>query len=116
VSRFARCVFSDTETSWSPSEISSLLCVIRATSHPVYTGMTDVRSELKGLVTNRNHYHLSPPRLAKILMRLPDGNISAARPSVPYNGLIRQHDSLLAWRLEITVHCLYPDDFVRHER
>ena len=47
VSLFARCVFSDTETSWSPSETFSLLCVIRATAHPVYTGMTDVRSGQK---------------------------------------------------------------------
>jgi len=52
-------------------------------------------------------------RLVKIFMRLPDGNISAAHPNVPYNGLIRQRYSLLAWRLEITVRCLYPDDFVR---
>ena len=48
-------------------------------------------------------------------MRLPDGNISEAHPIGPYNRLIRQHDSLLAWRLEITVRCLYPDDFVRHD-
>jgi hypothetical protein len=31
-------------------------------------------------------------------MRLPDGNNSTAHLSAPYNGLIRQHDSLLAWR------------------
>ena len=48
-------------------------------------------------------------------MRLPDGNISEAHPIVPYNGLILQHDSLLVWWLEITVRCLYPDDFVRHD-
>ena len=54
-------------------------------------------------------------RLVKIFMRLPDGNISAAHPIVPYNGLIRQHDSLLAWWLDITVRCLCPDDFVRHD-
>jgi hypothetical protein len=54
-------------------------------------------------------------RGAKIFMRLPDDNISTAYLSVPYNGLIRQHDSLLAWRSEITVRCLYPDDFVRHD-
>jgi len=46
--------------------------------------------------------------LVKIFMRLPDGNISTAHPSVPYNGSIRQHDSLLARRMEITVRCLYP--------
>jgi len=40
-------------------------------------------------------------------MRLPDGNISTAHLNVPYNGLIRQHDSMLGWRLEITVRCLY---------
>ena len=45
----------------------------------------------------------SAGRAVKILMRLPDDNISAAHLSVPYNGLIRQHDSLFAWRLEITV-------------
>ena len=54
-------------------------------------------------------------RAVKILMRLPDDNISAAHLSVPYNGLIRQHDSLFAWQLEITVHCLCPDDFARHD-
>jgi hypothetical protein len=48
-------------------------------------------------------------------MRLPDDNISATHPNVLYSQLIRQHDSLLAWRLEITGHCLYPDDFVRHD-
>ena len=31
--------------------------------------------------------------------------------SVPYNGLICQHDSLLVQRFEVTVLCLYPDDF-----
>jgi hypothetical protein len=39
-------------------------------------------------------------------MQIPDGNISAAHLSVLYSQLIRQHDSLLLWRLEITVHCL----------
>jgi hypothetical protein len=34
-------------------------------------------------------------RVVKILMRLPDGNISAAHLSVLYNRLIRQHASLL---------------------
>ena len=38
----------------------------------------------------------SVARLVKIFMRLPDGNISAAHPIVPYNGLIRQQGSLLA--------------------
>ena len=33
-------------------------------------------------------------RVVKILMRLPDGNISAAHPSVLYSRLIRHHDSL----------------------
>jgi len=41
--------------------------------------------------------------LVKILMRLPDGNISAARLSVLYKELIRQHDLRLSQRLEITV-------------
>jgi hypothetical protein len=53
-------------------------------------------------------------RAVKIFMRLPDGDISTARLSVPYNGLIRKHYSFPAWRLEITVHCLFPDDSVRH--
>ena len=53
----------------------------------------------------------SPTRLVKIFMRLPDGNISTAHLSVPYNGLICQHDSLLVQRFEVTVLCLYPDDF-----
>jgi pullulanase/glycogen debranching enzyme len=39
---------------------------------------------------------LDTPRRVKILMRLPDGNISTAHLSVPYNGLIRHHDSLLS--------------------
>ena len=47
-------------------------------------------------------------------MRLPDGNISAVHLIVPYNRPIRQRDSLLLWRLEITVRCLYLDDFVQH--
>jgi len=34
------------------------------------------------------------PRVVKILMRLPDGNISAAHPSVLYSRLIRHHESL----------------------
>lgn len=54
-------------------------------------------------------------RLVKIFMLLPDGNISTAHLNVPYNELIRQHDSLLVLQLEITVRCLYPDDFVRHD-
>ena len=29
--------------------------------------------------------------------------------------MIRQNDSLLESRLEITVHCLYPDDYVQHD-
>ena len=48
-------------------------------------------------------------------MRLPDGNISATHPSVLYSQLIRQHYYLLSWLLEITAHCLYLDDFVRHD-
>ena len=54
-------------------------------------------------------------RVVKILMRLPDGNISAARLSVLYKELIRQHDLRLSQRLEITVHCLCLDDFARHD-
>ena len=57
----------------------------------------------------------SSTRVVKILMRLPDGNISTAHLSVTYNGPIRQHDCLLLLRLEITVHCLCPDDSVRHD-
>jgi len=48
-------------------------------------------------------------------MRLPYGNISTAHLSVPYNELIHQHDSLVVSQLEITVRCLNPDDFVRHD-
>ena len=44
-------------------------------------------------------------------MQLPDGNNSVAHLSVPYNGLVRQHDSSLTWQ-EIAVRCLYLDDFV----
>ena len=40
-------------------------------------------------------YIQDKPRVVKILMRLPDGNISAAHLSVLYNRLIRQHASLL---------------------
>jgi hypothetical protein len=72
------------------------------------------------VVLNRGAFggHPSTPRISravKILMRLPDDNISAAHLSVPYNGLICQLDSLFAWQLEITVHCLCPDDFARHD-
>jgi integrase len=38
--------------------------------------------------------HLADARVVKILMRLPDGNISAAHPSVLYSRLIRPNDSL----------------------
>ena len=55
------------------------------------------------------------PRVVKILMQLPDENISAAHLTVPYNRPIGQRDSLLLLRLEITVRCLYLDDFVRHD-
>ena len=48
-------------------------------------------------------------------MQLPDDNISAVHLTVPYNRPIRQRDSLLSWRLEITVRCLYLDDFVRND-
>ena len=54
-------------------------------------------------------------RLVKILMRLPDGNISTAHLSVLYRQLIRQHESLLARRLEITVHCLCLDGYAPDE-
>ena len=47
-------------------------------------------------------------------MPLPDGNNSVAHLSVPYSGLVRQHDSSLAWR-EIAVRCLFLDDFVPHD-
>jgi len=40
-------------------------------------------------------------------MQLPDGNISSTHLSVLYSQLIRQHDALLSWRLEITVRCPY---------
>jgi len=43
---------------------------------------------IAGLVTR---FH---GRVVKILMRLPDGNTSAAHPNVLYNRLIRQHASL----------------------
>ena len=54
-------------------------------------------------------------RVVKILMQRPDGNISAAHPSVLYSQLIRQHDSLLAWQLEITVRCLCLDGYAPDE-
>ena len=55
------------------------------------------------------------PRPVKIVMRLSDGNSSAAHPSVLCSQLIRPRDSLPARRLEITRHCLCLGDFVRHE-
>jgi hypothetical protein len=61
---------------------------------------------------SQRDYHA---REVKIFMRLPDGNTSTAHLSVLYNGLIHQYNSLLAWWLEITVHCLCPDDYVRHD-
>ncbi len=53
-------------------------------------------------------------RLVKIFMQLPDDNISAAHLSILYTRLIRQHDSLLSARLEITICYFYLDDSVRH--
>jgi len=50
-------------------------------------------------------------------MQIIDGNISVSHPNVFYSRLVRQcqHDSLLSWPLEITVHYLYPDDFGQHD-
>ena len=60
----------------------------------------------------RNSNAYMETRVVKKLMRPPNGSISTAHPSVLYSRLIRIHDSLLAWRLETTGHCLYLDDFV----
>ena len=62
------------------------------------------RQDLLGHKSGRitTHYsavelqNLIDARVVKILMRLPDGNISAAHLTVPYNRPIRQRNSLLS--------------------
>jgi hypothetical protein len=68
--------------------------------------------------TLRKNKHKLPSgngRVVKKLMRLPSGNISTAHLSVLCSRLVRQVVSSLSWRLEITIRCLYLDDFVRHD-